>query len=115
MVKDVETLNDEIKAHANTKVTVEGEVKDKLDSRSFVLESGGIFDDEILVVMGPNLKNLKTGNLKGDKTFKVTGKVETRPIIEVRRELSWDLDPQVEAEVEGITAFIVADQVVANK
>lgn len=113
-IKDVETLNDEINKYTGKKVRVAGEIKDKVDSRSFVIESGGIFDDEILVVMPPKMKQ-NLAQFKDDQRVRVTGTVRQASVVDIRREYSWDLDPQIEAELEGSRAYLVADEIVTVK
>src|SRR5690606_3131310 len=54
--KDVESLMDKVDEVKNRQVKVTGEVKEK-KNRSFVLESGGVVNDEILVFLGKNLEN----------------------------------------------------------
>ncbi len=109
-VKDVETLNDDLSKYANKKIKVSGEVKDKIDSKSMVIESGGIFNDEIVVIAGPNLKG-SIASYKEDADLKITGTLKAANLVDVRREYSWDLDPQVEAELQQTTAFLVADEI----
>lgn len=110
-LNDVETLMDNPTKYDNQKISIKGEVKDQIDSQSFVLESGGIFDDEVVVLMSPQMKEAKAKTPKEDSAVTVTGTVRMVPIVEIRRELSWDLDPQMEAELQGAKVFVVADKV----
>lgn len=105
--KDVETLMDKINLYDNKKVSVTGEVKDLIGNRSYVLESGGIFNDEITVVNGLGEK-LKMP--KEDAKVTVFGTIKRIPVVEIRRELSWDLDPQMESELQDVKTFLVAEQ-----
>lgn len=113
--KDVEEINDDLKAFSNKKVKVVGEVKDLIDAKAFVLESGGIFNDEIVVVGDLGLKPRPISDLKEDQKIEVTGILRTTTIVDLKKELSWDLDPQMEAELEGVKGFIVADRIAASK
>ncbi len=42
---------------------------------------------------------------------RVTGKVGKMTIVEVERELGWDLDRELEVEVEGAKAILIATSV----
>ncbi len=108
---DVEELNDNISRYAGKKVTVAGEIEDKLDARSFVIESGGIFDDEIVVLTPPGSKGLRPLQLNEDADIVVTGTVRSYPVMELERELGWDLDPELEVELEGTRNYLVADNI----
>lgn len=113
-VDDVQTLNKGISNYDNKKVKVTGEIKDKLDKRSFVLEGGGIMNDEIVVVVDPKVQGQKTANvdkLKENAKIEVTGTVKAVPVASVREELSWDLDPKIEVELEGVTGVLVAETI----
>lgn len=113
-VKDVETLLDNKQMYEGKKVTVTGEVKRKIDAQSFVLEGGGILNDEVVAIMKKDGKMEKMKAVKEDANLKVTGTLMTMPIIEVRRELSWDLDPQIESELEGTRGFLVVDEIASR-
>jgi hypothetical protein len=109
--KDVESLMDNVDKHNNKRVSVKGEVEKSIDGKSFLLDSGGIINDEIVVVKGPGMADSKFKQIKEDKDVTVVGKVRSMPVVELRRELSWDLDPQIEAELQDVKAFIVAEDV----
>lgn len=108
---DVEELNDNISRYIGQKVTVAGEIENKIDARSFVLESGGIFDDEIVVLVPQKSQGLKPMRLNEDANIVVTGTVRSLPVVEVERQLGWDLDPEVEVELEGTRNYLVADRI----
>lgn len=110
VIEDVETLNDNIAKYNNKTVRVKGEVKDKIDPKAVTIESGGIFNDEIVVVAGKNMKG-DLASLKDDANVEVTGTIRTVPVVEIRRELSWDLNPELVAEFEGVDVFLVADEI----
>lgn len=112
---DVEELNDNIRAHTGKKVTVVGEIEEFLDSRSFILESGGLFNDEITVVFPRDVKGLPVLYLREDTDVVVTGTVRALRVLDVKRELSWDLDPEIEIELERVTHFLVADKVTRQR
>ncbi|AEI67179.1 hypothetical protein [Corallococcus macrosporus] len=108
---DVEELNDNPAKYAGRTVSVAGEIKDKIDWRSFVLESGGIFDDEIVVLVPGDSQGLTPLRLSEDANVVVTGTVRSLPLVEVERQLGWDLDPELEVELEGTRDYLVADRI----
>lgn len=112
---DVEELNDKIAQHAGKQVSVAGEIEDWLDARTFVLESGGLFNDEIAVIVPPNVKGLDVQRLREDADIVVSGTVRSVPVIELERELGWDFDPQLEVELEGTKNFLVADRITRQR
>jgi len=114
VIKDVETLNDDIKKFSGKSVTVSGEIEDKIDSKTVVLESGGVFNDEIVVIAGPNFKG-NFANLQEDATVMVTGTVVVRPIAEIRTQYTWDVTPDMQTEFRDVTAFLIADEVSSVK
>lgn len=112
---DVEELNDKIAQHTGQKVTVAGEIEEWLDARSFVLESGGLFNDEITVIVPPNVKGLDTQRLNEDADIVVAGTVRAMQLVELERELGWDLQPELEVELEGVKHFLVAERITRQR
>lgn len=110
VVKDVETLNDDINKYSGQRVEVQGEIKDKVDGRSVILESGGILNDEIVVITGPNYKG-NLGGFKEDTMVKVTGTVIAKPYNEIRSQYNWTLNEDMQTEFGDVRAFLVADDV----
>jgi hypothetical protein len=80
-----------------------------------VLESGGIFNDEILVIVPNNARGLKAQQLRDDANIAVTGTVRSMTVVEVERELGWDLNPELEVELEGTRNFLVAEQITRQR
>jgi len=111
MTMDVRELNLNIAKYAGKQVSVSGEIDDKVGPRSFILESGGVFDDEIIVILPTNVQGLKPEQLREDANIVVTGTVRPMTVVEVERELNWDLTPEVEVEFEGIQNYLVADKI----
>lgn len=107
-VENVETLLDKKAELDGKKVTVKGEVKRTIDGQSFILEGGGFLDDEVVAVTQDQEK-MKL--IRENARVTVTGTLRTIPVVEVRRELSWDLDPQIETELQGARAVLVVDNV----
>lgn len=108
---DVEELNDNLSRYRNQSVKVAGEVQDKLGPRAFVIESGGVFDDEITVIVPKNATGLRADAVGDDASVVVTGKVRTADRYEIEREFGWDLTPELEVEFEGRKNFLIADSV----
>lgn len=104
-VENVEELLDNIARYDNKKVRVPGEVEE-IDRRAFILESGGVFQDEIIVVMP------ETGMwVREDADVIVAGTVRTISIIEIEREYGLDLDPEIEIELKDREAFLIAERI----
>ncbi|QRK04762.1 hypothetical protein JQX13_31640 [Archangium violaceum] len=112
---NVEQLNDNIAQHSGKQVSVAGEIEEWLDARSFVLESGGLFNDEIAVIVPPNAKGVDAQRLREDADIVVSGTVRSVPLVELERELGWDLDPELEVEFEGTKHFLVADRITRQR
>lgn len=108
---DVEELNDSIAQYAGQRVSVAGEIEDKLGPRSFVLESGGIFNDEIVTIIPQDARGLQAQRLNEDDKLVITGTVRSIPVVELEREYGWDLNPELEAELEGVQYYLVADSI----
>lgn len=115
MTMDVQELNQNIDQYAGRQVSVAGEIEEKLGPRSFILESGGIFNDEIVVVLPTNVQGLKPQQLRDDADIVVTGTVRQMTVVEVERELGWDLNPEIEAEFEGTRSYLVADRIARQR
>ena len=108
----MEELNDDLQLYTDRKVEVAGEIEDRLDTHSFVLESGGFFDDEVAVVIPDSVrKQTDPSLLRDDADIVVTGTLRATPIVEVERELGWDFDPQLELELESVAAYLVAEKI----
>jgi hypothetical protein len=108
---DVQDLNMNISQHVGQRVSVAGEIEEKPGPRSLILESGGIFNDEILVIVPANAQGLKAQQLQDDADIVVTGTVRSMSVVEVERELGWDLNPEIEVELEGTRNFLVAERI----
>lgn len=96
-------------------VTIEADVDRVFGPKAFAVDedaplAGGI--DRDLLVVGRNNANLQEMNDEwlNDKV-RVTGTVGAVSVIEVEREVGWDLDPQIEAELEGAGAILLAESV----
>jgi hypothetical protein len=72
---DVEELNDDLDGQMGKTVAVVGEVEKRFDNRSFVLESGGLFDNEITVIVPQTSKGMKPDRIQEDAQLLIHGKV----------------------------------------
>lgn len=115
MTLDVQDLNSNISQYLGQQVSVAGEVEEKYGPRSFILESGGLFNDEILVVVPRDAQGLKAQQLQEDADIIVTGTVRSMTVIDVERELGWDFDPEIEMELEGTQNYLVAERIIRQR
>jgi hypothetical protein len=96
-------------------VTVVADVEEVHSARAFSLDedspaAGGIDND--LLVLSPQAGSLSDlDDTWLNNKVRVTGKVGKMTIVEVERELGWDLDPRLEVEVEGAKAVLIATSV----
>lgn len=110
-VKDVETLNDDLRKYNGKRIRVEGNVDHKIDSRAFLLESGGLFNDKIVVLTSPKVKNLDVNALDDDKNIRVTGTLVTKSLATLRKDYSWDLTENRIRELRNAKTYLVADEI----
>jgi hypothetical protein len=109
-VLDVEELRDDLRRYTGQAVKVAGEIDTWMGPRAFIIESGGIVDDHVLVVAPKAAKGLQPKQLKTDDDLLITGTVRTLTTLELERELGWDLEPQLEAELTT-RPVLVADTI----
>jgi hypothetical protein len=97
------------------KVTVEADVQEVLGPRAFSLDedaplAGGL--DRELLVLGRETSDLEAIDDQWlNNKVRVSGTVGRISVVEIEREIGWDLDPQLEAEVEAAGAVLFADSV----
>lgn len=99
-------------------ITMEAEVDRVLGPRAFYLDeesptSGGI-DRDLLVLTRSTADAAAAAQAEDqwvNERVRVTGTVGTISVVEVEREVGWDLDPQIEAELEKARAVVFADSV----
>jgi hypothetical protein len=96
-------------------VTIEGEVDEVHGPDAFSLDeenpvAGGVDND--LLVLGPQAASLEDldDQWLNDKV-RVTGTIGKLSVVEVEREVGWDLSPELEVEVEGAKAVLIAKSV----
>jgi hypothetical protein len=96
-------------------VSVVADVEEVHSPRAFSLDEdspaeGGIDND--LLVLSPQAASLSDIDDQWlNNKVRVTGTVGKMSIVEIERELGWDLDPQLEVEVEGAKAVLIAKSV----
>jgi hypothetical protein len=96
-------------------VTVVADVEEVHSPRAFSLDedspaAGGIDND--LLVLSPSAGSLADIDDQWlNNKVRVTGKVGKMAIVEIERELGWDLQPELEAEVERAKAVLIATSV----
>ena len=97
------------------RVTLEADVDDVIGPRAFALDedaplAGGIDNDLVVLAREP----LPTGALDDewvDQRVRVTGTVARLDVVEIERELDWDLNPEIETELEDRRAVLIAESV----
>ncbi len=106
------TITGNLNNYLGKTVTVEADVQEVFGPRAFSLDeddalAGGIDNDVLVVgVQTGNLETVEDNWLKNK--VRVTGTVRGVALVDLEREIGWDLDPQVEAELEDVKAVIVA-------
>jgi hypothetical protein len=96
-------------------VTVEADVEEVLGPRAFALDEdaplAGGTDRDLLVLSG------RAGSLADiddqwlNNKVRVTGTVRPMSVVEIEREVGWDLDPELELELERADAVLIASSV----
>lgn len=93
---------------AGNTVSVTGEIEKRYDDHTFTMSGEDeLLSSDLAVV---SRKPLPPEAVEGTR-LKVTGTVSKIGVIEVEKEVGWDFDPQVEAELENVESFLVADSV----
>lgn len=96
-------------------VTVVADVEEVHSPRAFSLDedspaAGGIDND--LMVLSPQAGNLRDIDDQWlNNKVRVTGTVGAINVVEIERELGWDMDPELEVEVGKAKAVIIATSV----
>lgn len=96
-------------------VTVVADVEEVHSPRAFSLDedspaAGGIDND--LMVLSPQAGNLRDIDDQWlNNKVRVTGRVGTMNVMEIEREIGWDLSPELEMELGKVKAVIIATSV----
>lgn len=99
-------------AYNGREVTVQADVEEVLTPRAFKLDedspaAGGI-DNDLLVLYPVSASLADIDDQWLNNRVRVTGTVRTVGIVDIEREIGWDLDPQIEVELEGVRPVLVA-------
>lgn len=102
-------------AYEGKSVTIEADVEEVLAPYAFALDedaplAGGV-DNDVLVFSRKSANLASIDDQWLDNRVRVTGVVHTMAVVDVEREIGWDLDPQVEVELEGREPVIMATAV----
>ena len=112
---DVADLMSRPDAYFGQTVTVVADVEEVFGPMAFALDEdaplrGGI--DRDLLVIGKQAQRLESIDDQWlNNKVRVTGTVGRLEVVEVEREVGWDLDPQLEAELEHAGAIVIASSV----
>ena len=96
-------------------VTVEADVEEVFGPMAFALDEdapleGGV-DRDLLVLSKKAGKLADIDDQWLNNRVRVTGSVGRMTVVEVEREIGWDLNPEIEAEVERAGAILIASAV----
>lgn len=94
----VDEVVDETARFYGQEVTVTGEVAEREGDRAFVLEAGGLAQDQVLVLTKSPIQLTGDAVLEQGDNVRVTGVVHNFDVTAIEREVGWDLEPQMEAE-----------------
>lgn len=89
--------------YVNQPVQLSGEIEETYGNFGFVVDGLGTFNDEILVVTG-NKQKVKA---EEGQNYQVTGTVKRMGVYDIERDFGWKLDPELEAEFEGVRTVLV--------
>lgn len=109
-VPDVETLNDDLSKYSGRRIQIDGKLEENIDKKSFVLSSGGIISDEIVVVGSPEDPTDLTTIPKNTK-LTITGTLLLKPVSNVTKDGTWTLTPQITTGFRDVKAFLIADEI----
>jgi hypothetical protein len=93
----VESVQQGPQRHYGQEVTLNGEVDAVFGLRAFELENNDLFDEQVLVVARSDVR-LGGETIADDQRVRVTGIVRPLAVVELEREIGWDLTPEVEVE-----------------
>lgn len=105
----------EPETYVGRQVTIEADVDDVMGPHAFALDedaplAGGVDNDLLVLAREP----LPTGAMDDqwvDERVRVTGTVARMDVVEIEREIDWDLNPEIEAEFEDRRAVLIAESV----
>ena len=102
-------------AYAGRTVTVEADVEEVRGPRAFTVDedaplAGGI-DNDLLVISRQASNLAPIDDQWVDNRVRITGRIAQLSLVELEREVGWDLDPQIEAELEERRIVLIAESV----
>lgn len=110
-VNTVSTLNANLDLYKNKMVAVHGEVDDKVNERAFLLESGGLINDELVVIASDKIPADQLAAIKEDSEVQVKGTVKVMSLADAKKEFRWTLSKEDEKELRDVKTFLVAESI----
>lgn len=107
---DVESLMDNVEAYTGQLISVAGEVE-KVDSHSFVLESGGIIDDEVIVLFDKDISEREKRLVKDGAKLIVEGKVKQGNVLQTEKDTGHFFDSSLHSKLRRVKSYIIASRV----
>jgi hypothetical protein len=101
-------------AYVGRQVTVVADLEEVLGPSALVLDEDAAFRtgiDNDLLVLAKNAETLEHVDEWLNNKVRVTGTVGRLSVIEVERGIGWDLDPEMETELEHSGAILIADSI----
>ena len=99
-------------AYAGQTVTIVGELDEVLGPRAFTLDEDAFtragVDNDVLVLGADAAQFRGIDDQWRNNRVRVTGVVGRLAVVEIERELGWDLDPELEIEVERSGTVLLA-------
>lgn len=102
-------------AYLGRTVTVQADVEEVLGPMAFALDedsplTGGV-DNDLLVFSRKSASLANIDDQWLNNRVRVTGTVSRMSVVELEREIGWDLDPRIEAELERVRPVLIAQSV----
>src|SRR5690606_397790 len=104
-------LMDKIDQYSDTKISVSGEVEE-VDQNAFILEGGGLFNDEVVVLFGKNMNADQKLLISEDKDVLVEGQIKKGRVADAATDLGYQFDSEVLRKLHRAENYIVADRIV---
>jgi hypothetical protein len=102
-------------AYVGREVTVVADLEEVLGPSALVLDEDAAFragiDNDLLVLAKTAGKLEHVDDQWLNNKVRVTGTVGRVSVVEVEREIDWELDPEMETEIEHSGAILIADSI----
>ena len=108
--EDVEALMDKVENLNGQKVAVSGEVDD-IAGTTFVLEGGGIINDEIVVVLGKGMEDAQKGLVADDSEIQIEGTIHQGRLVDASGELGVNFDSDLRDRLNKVQQYLVAEKI----